>query len=60
MLLVRWEGFGSEGPRRRGFRMGTKNSERLRDPKPGSPVRASARDISLSVALENHLTPLRV
>ena len=43
---------------REGLR-GIRNSDSERDPREGSPVRASASDTSLSVALENHLNPSR-
>jgi len=38
---------------------GIRKSDNERDPREGSPVRASASETSLSVALENHLNPSR-
>ena len=60
MLLLVDDGVGAEGSRSRGRLRGIKNSESPRDPWLKDPVRASATATSLSVALENHLKPLRV
>lgn len=59
MPFVRGDGTGSAGPRSSGFRSGTKNSDKLREPAEAGPVRASATETSPSVALENHLKPFK-
>lgn len=53
-------GTGSEGLRRRGRRSGTRKRDSPREPSCAEPVRAKATDTSLSVALENHLTPFKL
>ena len=57
MLLVVVEGMGDDGSRRMGIRRGIRNRERPLEPSVGDPVRASAMEMSLSVAEENHLNP---
>ena len=57
MLLVSEEGRGAPGGRKMGRRNGMRKRDSPREPESGGPVRARARAISLSVALENHLNP---
>lgn len=57
MPLLTEDGEGSPDCGTSGIRRGTRKRDSEREPSLMSPVRASATDTLLSVALENHLNP---